>query len=350
MPPKEVSKKVDPAAKKKAQIDAKLRKKLGEGAVSEALPDPKFWYRTGNPALDVAISGKVGMGFPAGRICEIYGNENVGKTTLGATVMREAQKAGALAYMIDTESTFRTSRAKTLGVDMEHFTYLHLGYMEPILDGIDSIITDAGDQKIVVFWDTIAGTPSQAERGRAIGEMPLGLHARALSQGFRKFATKLAHTSVLVLCCNQLKVGDVTNRFATERDRDSTLGGSAIRFHADVRIKMTFQKTSYDKDKKPIGFLVTAKVVKSKGGPDQVKCKLVFRREGGGRFDVPLSVLHTLALWEGFSIENVKIPCGDEKITVGTFVNRYKTDAKFVAEQHRRLEAAYIRENKRNEG
>ena len=69
----------------KGRIEKALSKKLGVGVVkdvSNASANIKHWFTTGIPALDVILSGEVGKGFPSGRICELYGEEQVGKTTL----------------------------------------------------------------------------------------------------------------------------------------------------------------------------------------------------------------------------------------------------------------------------
>lgn len=339
-----------PTALKKL-IDNRLTKKLGDSAVQVELSDPKHWFRTGCPALDVAITGKVGKGLPSGRICEMYGDESVGKTTLGATIMKQAQRQGGLAYMIDSEATFSTARARSLGLNLDMLTYVKEMYIEPILDGIDVIVTGAQDEDppIVVFWDTIAGTPSQKERGRATGDHPLGIHARALSAGLRKFVGKLSGTKTLVLACNQLKAGDMTNPYAAERNKDQTLGGSAIKFHADVRLKLVFVRKTFDSKQRQNGFEVRVSVIKNKHGPEGVKAVLIYRFDNKiGGFDNALSVIHTLLNWQGQSPKGTKIDFNGSKITIGTFVSRYNKDPKFRKEALRTLERVYQTEFKPN--
>lgn len=363
MPPKKTSTSKKKASSKKATpsktkrkktpnalkrlIDGRLTSKLGKDTVQPKLSDPNHWFRTGCPALDVAITGKVGKGLPSGRVCEIYGEESVGKTTLGACIMRDAQNQGGLAYMIDSESTFSTKRAKQLGLDLDMLTYVKEMYLEPILDGIDIIVSGAQDEDppVVVFWDTIAGTPSQKERGRATGDHALGIHARALSAGLRKFVGKLSSTKVLVLACNQLKLGDMTNPYTAERVKDSTLGGKAIKFHADVRIKLVFVRKTYDTKQRQNGFEVRASIIKNKHGPEGVRAILIFRFDNEvGHIDNALSVLHTLMNWEGQKMTNKNITFDGKKTTIGTFVRKYNNDPEFKKRALRRLEEAYQEE------
>ena len=82
-------------ANKQKALDAALvqiERQFGKGAVMrmgdqprEAIPS----VSTGSLGLDIALG--IG-GLPFGRICEIYGPESSGKTTLTLQVIAEAQK------------------------------------------------------------------------------------------------------------------------------------------------------------------------------------------------------------------------------------------------------------------
>ena len=73
--------------------------RLGEREISD-IPA----ISTTSLSLDAAIG--VG-GVPRGRICEIYGPESSGKTTLALHIVAEAQKAGGVAAYIDAEHAHR---------------------------------------------------------------------------------------------------------------------------------------------------------------------------------------------------------------------------------------------------
>jgi len=60
---------------------------------------------TGSLGLDVALG--IG-GLPRGRVCEIYGPESSGKTTLTLQVVAECQKAGGTAAFVDAEHALTT--------------------------------------------------------------------------------------------------------------------------------------------------------------------------------------------------------------------------------------------------
>src|SRR5690554_8223992 len=73
-------------------------------------------YATGSLGLDLALGV---MGYPRGRIIEIYGPESSGKTTFTLHAIAEAQKAGGIAAFIDAEHAFDRFYAEKLGVRSE---------------------------------------------------------------------------------------------------------------------------------------------------------------------------------------------------------------------------------------
>ena len=275
------------------------------------------------------LTGEVGKGFPAGRVCELFGKENVGKTTMGVEIIRRVQRDGGLGCMIDTEATFTSDRALHLGLDEDALVYIEEEYMEPILDAISETIDAVQLTPTVIFWDTIAGTPSIKEKGHKTGEGPLGMHARALSAGFRRIVRPLARSNTLLLACNQLKVGNMAMPFATERETDATLGGSAIKFHAEVRVKLDFGRkafTTIGTRKQEVGFEGRATVVKHKGKVQGGRARLVFLYTDGGRFSPALSCLRTLQDWQvvgkGKSIKFDGDTMSEDKWVTNYMVNR----------------------------
>ena len=298
-------------------------------SLSSASSNIRYWFTTGCPPLDVILTGKVGTGLPAGRVCELFGKENVGKTTLGVEIIRHVQQAGGLGCIIDTEATFTAVRGLGLGLNEDALVYIEEQYVEPIIDAISETIDAVGMVPTVIFWDTIAGTPSVQEIGHKIGEGPLGIHARALSQGFRRIARPLANSNVLLLACNQLKVGAMAKPFATERETDATLGGSAIKFHAEIRLKLDYGRKVFKeigKRKQEVGFEGRATAVKNKGFVQGGKARLIFLYSDGGRFNSALSCLRTLQDWnvvgKGKSIQFNGEKLSEDKWSTNYIVNR----------------------------
>jgi RecA/RadA recombinase len=75
---------------------------------------------TGVMTLDYILSG----GIPQGRIVEIYGPESSGKTSLGLSILAEAQKKGLSVALIDAEHAWDPKHAANLGLDLSSDSFV----------------------------------------------------------------------------------------------------------------------------------------------------------------------------------------------------------------------------------
>ena len=96
-----------------------IEKAFGRGSImklSEAGSMTVSGIPTGALSIDLALGG---MGFPRGRIIEVYGPESSGKTTLALHAVASAQREGGIAAFIDAEHALDPLWAKRLGVNLE---------------------------------------------------------------------------------------------------------------------------------------------------------------------------------------------------------------------------------------
>ena len=80
-----------------------IEKAFGKGSIMKLSDNSSMTVSgigTGSLSLDLALGG---MGFPRGRIIEVYGPESSGKTTLALHAVANAQKEGGVAAFIDAE-------------------------------------------------------------------------------------------------------------------------------------------------------------------------------------------------------------------------------------------------------
>src|SRR3970282_702054 len=99
----------DNKAKALAAALSQIEKQFGKGSIMR-LGESDVWkdiqvVSTGSLGLDLALG--VG-GLPRGRVCEIYGPESSGKTTLALSVIAPMQKLGRNAAFIDAERALDT--------------------------------------------------------------------------------------------------------------------------------------------------------------------------------------------------------------------------------------------------
>jgi RecA/RadA recombinase len=261
---------------------------------AEMIGNVRDFVTTRIPALDVLLTRTVGKGIALGRITEILGDADVGKTTLGCYLMRSIQEFGGIGVIIDTESTLTEARLKGLGIDTSSLVVIQDAVIESILEKIPVVIKELKGTPGLICWDTIAATRSRRDKGRKIGEGAIGIHAKVLSEGFRMLTPQLAKQNVALVCCNQRKQGGIAQMFTSSRARDTSLGGEAIKFHPSHRLRLKFSKQTDG------GFIVAAKAVKNKFAPSELQVPLIFRVAGDiPEFDVHATTVETIRKWVG---------------------------------------------------
>jgi recombination protein RecA len=259
-------------------------KKYGEGATVLLSSDKvssvvKKTISTGSPELDriLAKDRNGHHGMPVGRIIGVSGKEASGKTTLLIMLMKQIQKMGGLAILIETEHAFDPNYAEKLGLDLDDLILAQPEYLEQGLDMIKNfalMFKEAKEEHLsshdeewsvpmFIGFDSIAGVPPKAEyeANSFEEEQALGLHARRLSKFFRKISGIIANEQICFVCTNQLKI-DTNVRYGNP---DTEIGGKALKFHASLRLDLR-QSGFIRKTQKgdPIGIETTAKTIKNK--------------------------------------------------------------------------------------
>lgn len=266
---------------------------------------------TGSLALDIALGTG---GLPFGRICEIYGPESSGKTTIALSVIAQAQKRSPDAHcaIIDTEHALDPVYAQHLGVDLSRMHISQPQSAEEALEIMDSLVRSGGFD--VVILDSVAALVPKAELEGDMGDAHMGLQARLMSQALRKLTASISKSKSMVLFINQIrqKIGVMFG------NPETTTGGNALKFYASVRLDIRRIATLKDKDK-PIGNEVKIKVVKNKvGTPFQTAQTVIMFGKGIDK----ISEIIDLAVTEGvldkagswYSLNGNKIGQGKDSV------------------------------------
>ena len=212
---------------------------------------------TGSLGLDVALG--IG-GLPRGRICEIYGPESSGKTTLTLQVIAEAQKVGGTAAFVDAEHALDPSYAEKLGVQMDDLILSQPDTGEQALEVAEMLVRSGAVDVLVI--DSVAALTPKAEIEGDMGASHVGLQARLLSQAMRKLTAAIKQTNSLVIFINQIrmKIGVMFG------NPETTTGGNALKFYSSVRLDIRRIGAVKDGDE-VIGNETRVKVVKNKVSP-----------------------------------------------------------------------------------
>ena len=235
-------------------------KRYGEGSImrlGEAKHLAVESIPTGSLSLDLALG--VG-GIPRARITEIYGPESSGKTTLCLHIVSESQKMGGTAAYIDMEHALDPAYAVRLGVDINKLFISQPDTGEQALEITETLVRSGAVDVIVV--DSVAALVPRAEIEGDMGDSPMGMQARLMSQALRKLSGAINQTKTAVIFTNQLrqKIGVMFG------NPETTTGGMALKFYASVRLDVR-RLQSIKMGAEIIGSRVRVRVVKNKVAP-----------------------------------------------------------------------------------
>ncbi|MDQ8181306.1 recombinase RecA [Pelagicoccus sp. SDUM812005] len=207
-----------------------ITKQFGEGSIMRLGSGSKLdvdVISTGSISIDLALG--VG-GLPRGRICEIYGPESSGKTTMCLSLIAEAQRKGGLAAFIDVEHALDPKYARKLGVKVDDLLVSQPDSGEDALNITETLIRSNAIDVIVI--DSVAALVSKNELDGQMGDATVGSQARLMSQAMRRLTGIVSKTKCICLFTNQIreKIGVMFG------SPETTPGGRALKFFASVRM------------------------------------------------------------------------------------------------------------------
>jgi recombination protein RecA len=239
---------------------SQIKKRFGEGAVmrlGEARHLEVEVIPTGSLALDLAL-GVVGI--PRGRVTEIDGPEASGKTTLAQHIVAEAQRMGGVCAYVDMEHALDPAYAARCGVDVENLYISQPDMGEQALEITEALVRSGAVDVVVV--DSVAALVPRAEIEGDMGDPPMGMQARLMSQALRKLSGVIKQTNTVVVFTNQLRqrIGVMFG------NPETTTGGMALKFYASVRLDMR-RIQSIKVGQEVVGNRTRVRVVKNKVAP-----------------------------------------------------------------------------------
>jgi recombination protein RecA len=234
----------------------------------------KEWISTGSTILDLAISNRKNGGFPVGRVCEITGLEQSGKSLLAAHTLLSTQKRGGLAVYIDTENALSTEFLSAIGLNLKEMLYIPLETVEDIFETVEVIVekirSSDKNRLVTIVVDSIAGASTKTEMAADFDKDGYATaKAIIISKALRKITNLIGRERICLIFTNQLRQKLNAPAFS---DPWTTPGGKGIPFHASVRIRLSALgaiKAKINGIEEVVGAKVKAKLVKNRCGPPQ---------------------------------------------------------------------------------
>ncbi len=292
---------------------------------------------TGSLLLDNAIG--VG-GLPRGRICEIYGPEASGKTTIALQAIAQAQKKGGICAFIDAEHALDPIYAERLGINIADLIISQPDYGEQALDIVEMLVRSNAVDIIVV--DSVAALVPKAELDGDMGDVHVGLQARLMSQALRKLTPVVHKSKTVLVFINQIRQNINAMAFAS---KEVTTGGNALKFYSSLRLDVRRIEGLKDKDGVHWGNRLSIKIAKNKMAPPFRKVEVSLRFGEGISKDIDLvdaalknNIITQSGSW--FAYAGQKIAQGKDAV-----VQLIKTDAQLCSaiEKEVRLALATVK-------
>ena len=247
-----------------AKLHATLLKSLEKIDVRVIRPEPVRRTPTRILSLDTVFHG----GLPEGRIVEMFGEANFGKSTTALLIARQYMNQGLRVALLDSEKTFDVEYAERFGMDVHALDENGVPLLdvfqattaEQWLDTIRELLNSRLYQLIIV--DTLAGFVPRVEYESSIDKGTMGVFPRLMARFMRVTGPLMGNGQATVLLLNQVRL-DIGNANPYTGAPITTPGGMAVKHAPSIRIQLMKPQDKRVGDK-IVGVVFRYKIVKSK--------------------------------------------------------------------------------------
>jgi recombination protein RecA len=303
---------------------ANLRSK--EGKEFGFQPKPDKFFSTNNLLLDHATGG----GIPVGRIIELYGKSQSGKTTLALAIAEGLQRHGKVTLWLDFERAFDEPYARALGIDTsDETTWI---YYKPtsLEDGADlaaALVRTDGVDLVVI--DSIARMTTVKEQESSMEDTSVVAEkAKMLYKFTRMILNSLDDHDCSIIFLNHLL--DSINTAMPGVRSTLTPGGNAVEYFSQLRLQCTKVKTIASTDPDSKGDAVDVEILVTKNRSAAPLKKVVLRNNFGSGFDNTKSAFDVVEKLGLVEKSGAWTYIRDEKLIKVLGVDKFNGFAKFI--------------------
>lgn len=260
-----------------------LYKKLqkNKGLMDVVLPEGEEveFLSTGVIPLNLLFSGRVDGGIPIGKVSQMAAPSTLGKSFVGLSVLKNAQKKGFYTVVVDTEFAFDYKFAKQIGIEtsQENLLVVQNNSIEEVQKIILDILEDLDreERKEVFFLiDSFGGLVTS----KTVGDAKINKDVADMTIPKKKntFSKILMGTGATFFVVNH--VYDNIGGFG---DPMSIPGGRGLAFASSCIVMGSSKAKDKNSQQEITGMLITAKTHKSRFGKEQSKLKFRIKHNGG---------------------------------------------------------------------
>lgn len=244
-----------------------------EGITTDAGP-PRYWFGSGNYVLNKITSGEYTKCIPQGRITAFAGPSGAGKSFLLGNVIKQAQKEGAIIFVIDSENALDNVFMHAIGVDTaNNYFYVGVSTIPQVVKVTSDFIkgyreeygTDENAPKVLVAIDSLDMLMTETEfnnyeRGEPTADQ--GQHPKQLKQMLRTLSNNIKGLNISVIVTKQVYRANAEQLM---RGEGVWVLNDAIRYSAAQIILLTKLKLKDDVGSKEItGIRMKAEAFKTR--------------------------------------------------------------------------------------
>lgn len=189
---------------------------------------------TGLKSLDYIMDG----GYPVGRIIEIFGGAETGKSTLLYESIVSVCKSKIKTLFVDGERAYNPTYIRSLGLPPKSLYVVKPHHGEQAFQAMNGAIKNLGIKFIGL--DSVTGLiPEQQYIDNT--KNPIGMQARLLSNEVKILVETLDENDAICVVINQTRT-----HFKGVMVWEDTTGGNALKFYSSIRIGLSPVKVTPD--------------------------------------------------------------------------------------------------------
>lgn len=321
--------------KKKVDVDTsqeaydKMIDNMIDNSETITLTDPdaeKIWISSGNVAINMACTAHPARCVQMGKIVNLEGESDTGKTLLALTIIREAQRAygdNLRFLIIDSERGMDPARTASMGLNVNKRSIIQTTDMtelaEVIMPNFQNMARADSDRIYICLIDSMSMLVTAHERDTEFGKKNI---QRANDFGkFMRLLNDRFPPNLLILCVHhqydRISTGGALSSKTGHHGKDIG-GGKKSKYVPDARLEIDYAgkaKELVNGKEKIIGQECRIKVIKSRWGIPMTEARVLIDHKVGftvtsGMFDMMMD--HGLIIPEGkmFRCEEI---FGDKK-------------------------------------